>query len=117
MENGVGEELHPVVKLLLARYASDPEEFLDRGNPRYQEWWAIIEGLAELAYGDDLTAIKELTYGIRMDKLHARAVRAVLNPEGARFDNKLSPADFRRIVEPTMNELFDTQYSITRGTS
>ena len=81
------EEFRPVVQLLLARMKSSPEEF-GLGHNKYRHWLGILEGVNEVATEAEKVALMDTLRDIRMDELHHRAMKLILQdkqPEEAQF--------------------------------
>jgi hypothetical protein len=70
------KELHPVVKLMIARMASDPDEFSGNTTNR---WGRYIDTIERYGSDEDREAIKAAMYTIRMDKAHSEALDELYN--------------------------------------
>jgi hypothetical protein len=70
------KELHPVVKLMIARMASDPDEFSGNTTNR---WGRYIDTIERYGSDEDRKAIKAAMYTIRMDKAHSEALDELYN--------------------------------------
>lgn len=77
-------EPHEVVKLLLARMESHPEEFRVADAPFHDRWYDHINGIH--AYGNeaDKAAIAAKLRDIRLDEIHERVMDEMLNGEDRR---------------------------------
>ena len=77
-------EPHEVVKLLLARMESHPEEFRVADGPFHDRWYDHVNGIN--AYGNeaDKTAIAAKLRDIRLDEIHERVMDEMLNGEDRR---------------------------------
>ena len=78
------DEPHEVVKLLLARMESHPEEFRVTDAPFHDRWYDHINGIH--AYGNevDKAAIAAKLRDIRLDEIHERVMDEMLNGEDRR---------------------------------
>jgi hypothetical protein len=78
------DEPHEVVKLLLARMESHPEEFRVAHAPFHDRWYEPINGIH--AYGNeaDKAAIAAKLRDIRLDEIHERVMDEMLNGEDRR---------------------------------
>lgn len=77
----MADNVHPVVKLLLARMKSHPEEFGLRGTGR---WAMYLEDLHHLATPEE----KLLLRTARMNELHEQVLDELLNGEERRAQEK-----------------------------
>lgn len=82
------DEPHEVVKLLLARMESHPEEFRVADAPFHDRWYDHINGVH--AYGNeaDKAAIAAKLRDIRLDEIHERVMDEMLNGEDRRRKHK-----------------------------
>jgi len=85
-----GKELHPVVKLMIARMTSNPDEFSGNTTNR---WGRYIDTIEKYGSDEDREAIKAAMYTIRMDKAHSEALGELYNgvaSSGAASPNTLT---------------------------
>ena len=91
METAEDREPHPVVRLLLDRMASNPEEF-STFIPNGARWGRILTEVTRWAPKEDRDAIEEAQRAIILEKLHGQMMEELLNPApepGVRFDTTL----------------------------
>ena len=72
-------EPHPVVRLLLDRMASNPEEF-STFLPNGARWGRILTEVTRWAPKEDRDAIEEAQRAIILEKLHGQMMEELLNP-------------------------------------
>ena len=72
------QELHPAVKLLLARMDSHPEEFAGRGNYR---WESIYSDINHVASQSEKQAMKAKLREIKMGAIHKRMMEQLLTED------------------------------------
>ena len=78
----MADEPHDVVKLLLARMESHPEEF-DGGHPR-DRWYATLIDIKEYAPAEDAALVEAKVAAIRLDRAHRAVMDELLNGEDRR---------------------------------
>jgi hypothetical protein len=77
-------ELHPVVKLLLKRMQSHPEEF-DRHEEIYGDRWSsIVADILEYGNQDDISAVRAAMRDIRLGEAHEDMMDELLNGDERR---------------------------------
>ena len=78
-------EPHAVVRLLLKRMESHPEEFQSRSEPYYERWATHMEGLREYGSEADNAAITAKLRDIRLAEIHEHVMDELVNgPERRR---------------------------------
>lgn len=75
------DNIHPVVKLLVARMESNPEEFTDKGHNR---WDYAIDVVEEYGSAEDKVAISSAMRTILLDEAHEWVMDELLNGEERR---------------------------------
>ena len=75
----VDNEPHAVVRLLLARMESHPEEFKSRSEPYYERWANHMEALREYGNETDNAAIVAKLRDIRLAEIHEQVMDELLN--------------------------------------
>ena len=88
----MSEELHPVVKLLLARMKSHPEEFVpEKGDERYvtrgaeaDRWWRAMSEVQEFANEQEKKAIAAKLRELRLQQAHEWVMDELCNGEERR---------------------------------
>jgi hypothetical protein len=79
------DEPHAVVKLLVARMQSHPEEFKRENRDYHDRWSEIISDIIEYGADVDRKAMDEVLRDIRLGETHERAMEELLNgPERRR---------------------------------
>jgi hypothetical protein len=93
------DEPHEVVKLLLARMESHPEEFRVADAPFHDRWYDHINGVH--AYGNeaDKAAIAAKLRDIRLDEIHERVMDEMLNGEDRRRKHAEDTAYERHLAQ------------------
>ena len=113
------EEHHAVVKLILARYESNPDEFTDPRNSRYYDWTSITDGvLAALEDGEhkeSLRVLRAMQKQIALDTYHRQAMRVILSdkevPYPTTTGGALSQNAMRAALMPGLQQAFDGIYA------
>ena len=81
----MADETHEVVKLLLARMESHPEEFRVANGSFHNRWYDSINGIHAHGNEADKTAIAAKLRDIRMGEIHEQVMDELLNgPERRR---------------------------------
>jgi hypothetical protein len=120
------EEHHAVVKLILARYESNPDEFTDARNSRYYDWTSITDGvLAALEDGEhkeSLRALRAMQKQIALDTYHRQAMRVILSDKEVPYQTvpgsrPLSQNAMRAALMPGLQKAFDDIYANNTITS
>lgn len=78
------EDVHDVVKLLVARMESNPEEFVDING----RWYAPLADIAEFGSEGDRAAIHACVRNIRLSAAHEFALDELINGEERRAAEK-----------------------------
>jgi hypothetical protein len=116
------EEHHAVVKLILARYESNPDEFTDPRNSRYYDWTSITDGvlaaLEDGEYKESLRVLRAMQKQIALDTYHRQAMRVILSDKEVP-DITYQPGRgvtlpqnaMRAALMPGLNAAFDEAYA------
>ena len=81
----MADEPHAVVRLLLKRMESHPEEFKSRSEPYYERWATHMEALREYGSEADNAEITAKLRDIRLAEIHEQVMDELLNgPERRR---------------------------------
>lgn len=78
----MADEVHEVVKLLLARMESHPEEF--DGSHTRSRWYTTLIDIEEYAPAEHAALVKAKVAAIRLDKTHREVMDELLNGEDRR---------------------------------
>lgn len=70
-------DFHPVVKLLISRMESNPEEFDGRGL-----WRSRVDIYDDAYTSEETAALAAAERHIRLDRKHAKVMKALLSPPG-----------------------------------
>lgn len=101
------EEFRPAVQLLLARMKSSPEEF-GLGHNKYRAWTDILESVQVHATEAELVALTDALSDIRMEELHHRAMKLILQDK--------QPEDYdTEEARWKATERYSTGYTSLRG--
>lgn len=73
------DEPHDVVKLLLARMESHPEEFRVGGKPYSDRWDEHVSGIQAFGNAVDTAALDAKLRDIRLGEIHERVMDELLN--------------------------------------
>jgi hypothetical protein len=77
METVETTDFHPVVKLLISRMESNPEEFDGRGL-----WRSRVDIYDDAYTPEETAALAAAERHIRLDRKHAKVMKALLSPPG-----------------------------------
>lgn len=80
-------ELHDVVKLLLARMESHPEEFVADLSPedsRSDRWWQVIRCVSEYGTDAEREALEASIRKVKLDKAHEAMMDELCNGDERR---------------------------------
>ena len=80
----MSDELHAVVRLLIARVESNPEEFKKNGN----RWYSIIADVLGSCSKEEHEAIKAALRPIRLKELHEQMMDELFNGEDRRREER-----------------------------
>lgn len=83
----MADEFHAVVKLLLARMESHPEEFggeLIEEDSREDRWWQVIRYVSDYGTEEEQKAIQAGLRKVKLDKAHEIMMDELLNGEERR---------------------------------
>lgn len=78
------DEPHEVVKILLARMESHPEEFKRTAEPYYDRWQRCIDTINSFGNEADTAAINAGMRSIRLAEVHEQVMDELLNGEDRR---------------------------------
>jgi hypothetical protein len=99
---------HDVVKLLLARMESHPEEFKFRRGGYHERWYEYINSINEYGNKADKFAINEKMRNIRLAEVHEQVMDELLNgPERRRMEEEES--EYEKNMSKTFKALKTSQ--------
>ena len=84
----MADEPHDVVKLLLARMESHPEEFKFTRGGYHQRWYDHINSINEYGNKADKTALNAKLRDIRLTEIHEQVMDELCNGEERRRKEK-----------------------------
>jgi hypothetical protein len=85
----MADEPHAVVRLLVKRMESHPEEFKSRSEPYYERWATHMEALREYGSEADNAEITAKLRDIRLAEIHEQVMDELLNgPERRRKEEE-----------------------------
>lgn len=121
------EELHDVVKLLLARMESHPEEFRDeylmadlQPTIGHERWDRALRAINQYGTPEDKQAIIKVLGAIRMDQVHEWTLDELLNGDERRRKRREEEANYTMMQQQTalhqqtamsQAQLYNNQYS------
>jgi len=107
------DEPHDVVKLLLARMESHPEEF-KRGRSKYHNRWSdILVNIAEYGTAVDNALLDAAVYKIRMGEVHEQVMEELCNgPEHRRKEEE--EHEYEKHLGKTLRALKASQNAMLR---
>lgn len=80
----MADDLHPVIRLLIARMESHPEEF----RPHVGRWASYVEEVRDTAEGADLDTFNAAYSKLLLTHLHERVMDELLNGEERRAEEQ-----------------------------
>lgn len=80
----MADEPHEVVKLLLARMESHPEEFRVGGKPYSDRWDEHVSDIQAFGNAVDTAALNAKLRDIRLDEIHERVVEELCSGDERR---------------------------------
>lgn len=118
------EELHDVVKLLLARMESHPEEFEDMSSSEAalsscERWWRPIDRIMSWGTEAEQAAIKEGLRKVKLNAAHEAALDELLNGDERRRKRAEEEANYTMMQQTALHQqtamsqaqLYNNQYS------
>lgn len=84
----MADEPHEVVKLLLARMESHPEEFEGGMSNRHTRWRRALEDVFSNLTGEEAKPLKSALSKIRLDEIHKNVMEELLNGDERRAMEK-----------------------------
>lgn len=82
----MGEDVHPVITLLICRMRSHPEEFR-KGYKVQTRWSPVIDQLRDVCPYEQMKELEAVLAGIHMDELHERVMNMMLNGDQTEQDD------------------------------
>jgi len=98
------DEPHEVVKLLLARMESHPEEFKFRRGGYHQRWYDHVNSINEYGNEADKAAINAKMRDIRLAEVHEQVMDELLNGDDHRAQEK-EEAEYERNLNKSLEAL------------
>ena len=71
----MNESFHPAVQLMLARMATNPEEF----RPQSHRWGSTLDSMLDAASPEERCALETKIHRFRMDALHEQIMSELLD--------------------------------------
>jgi hypothetical protein len=103
---------HPVVKLLLARMESHPEEF-DRHEDIYGDRWSsIVADILEYGNQDDISAVRAALRDIRLGEAHEDMMDELLNGDDRRRKEE-ADREYEKQLTMQMHQQMAQQQGLT----
>jgi hypothetical protein len=100
------KELHPVVKLLLKRMESHPEEF-DRHEEIYGDRWSsIVADILEYGNQDDISAVRAAMRDIRLGEAHEDMMDELLNGDDRRRKEEADREYEKQLVQQMQQQQY-----------
>lgn len=84
----MADEPHEVVKLLLARMESHPEEFEGGMSNRHTRWRKALEDVFSNLTDEEAKPLKSALSKVRLDEIHKNVMDELLNGEDRRRDEE-----------------------------
>ena len=80
----MADEPHDVVKLLLARMESHPEEFKSKQGPYHSRWYDHLNAINAYGNEDDKAAINTRVRDIQLAEVHEQVMEELCNGDERR---------------------------------
>jgi hypothetical protein len=110
------KELHPVVKLLLARMESHTEEF-DRHEEIYGDRWSsIVADILEYGNQDDISAVRAAMRDIRLGEAHEDMMDELLNGDDRRRKEEADREYEKQLTMQMHQQMQQNAYANQAGT-